>query len=146
MDRLLVPQSPMASGKQKQLSTCPALLGDMTGSFFADSGFHSCSSHAALNKSLIPATPSLAISEHTMQNEFIQLFSMQNRLKRNRQRVRAGSITCRINWGGLMTLHDRLDQHAKAGRERARPLSDCPNHLDREIKITCPSDLSSPLI
>lgn len=41
-----------------------------------------------LNKSLIPAAPSLVILVHTIQHEFIQLFSRQNRLRWNRQIAR----------------------------------------------------------
>lgn len=61
---------------------------DTTVSFFANSGFHSHRYHTVLNKSLTPATPRSAIAAHTIHHEFIQLFIMQNRIRRNRQIAR----------------------------------------------------------
>lgn len=63
---------------------------------------------------MIPATHSLAISAHTTQHEFIQLFSSKTGLERNRQIARGRQCHLRdkaiLEWPCLL-VYSCLDLH-----------------------------------
>lgn len=69
-----------------------------------------------LNKSMIPVTPSLSVPVHTIQHELIQLFSRQNRLRRNRQIAR--SKKCPL--GDKLRLTSEKEMKAKARQLAAK--------------------------